>query len=570
MTKGAHASDGSSGERGRRVPERASVSGGCCYQARFAPANCSARRDPPAREPNDRPSLALALVLVLSLMARPMLAQEGQANARGKALYDKWCAECHGDAGAGDGAAATHMLPRPRDFTRAVFQVRTTASGELATDDDLRRVTDEGMPGTAMPGWSSRLNAADRDAVIAYLKTFSTFWEDAAPEAIALGRAPRASAEGIAEGREVFQTLECFKCHGQLGRGDGQSSPTLKDDWDQPIRPADLTQSWNFNGGSTVEQIYARLRTGLDGTPMPSFSDAIDANVITDEQLWRVAQYVRSLSPEQQPRPQDVIRAAVVVQLPAGPDDSAWATVEPAYVPVVGQIVVRPRWFAPAVDAVWVQALHDGQTLALRLTWHDGSKSPDPAWDEWLGRMRDAMSDGDAPVATEQGPDRLHLQFPARWSDGLERPYFLGGSTRQPVSLWRWSSVGDKLEEGTSTGLGRFTAAGAGNASHSARYDRGEWALQINRALVPADSTAAIPFMPGRAIPIAFFAADGSNGEDEVRGAVSAWYAIYLDVPAPPRVYVAPVVAVLLTAGLGLVVIRRAQQRGFNSVRGKE
>src|SRR3989337_1657010 len=97
-------------------------------------------------------------------------------------------------------------------------------------------------------------------------------------------------------------------------------SPTLKDDWDQPIRPADLTQSWNFNGGSTVEQIYARLRTGLDGTPMPSFSDAIDANVITDEQLWRVAQYVRSLSPEQQPRPQDVIRAAVVVQLPAGPE----------------------------------------------------------------------------------------------------------------------------------------------------------------------------------------------------------------------------------------------------------
>ncbi|MBI2536275.1 MAG: c-type cytochrome, partial [Gemmatimonadetes bacterium] len=52
-------------------------------------------------------------------------AQEGAANARGKELYDKWCAECHGETGAGDGAAATHMLPRPRDFTRAVFQIRT-------------------------------------------------------------------------------------------------------------------------------------------------------------------------------------------------------------------------------------------------------------------------------------------------------------------------------------------------------------------------------------------------------------------------------------------------------------
>jgi len=79
---------------------------------------------------------------------------------------------------------------------------------------------------------------------------------------------------------------------------------------------------------------------------------------------------------------------------------------------------------------------------------------------------------------------------------------------------------------------------------------------------VPADSAAAIPFMPGRAIPIAFFAADGSNGEDDVRGAVSAWYAIYLDVPAPPRVYVAPIVAMLVTAGLGLAVVRNAQKKG--------
>ena len=333
------------------------------------------------------------------------------------------------------------------------------------------------------------------------------------------------------------------------------------DDWDQPIRAADLTESWTFNGGSTVEQIYTRLRTGLDGTPMPSFADVIDAQVITDEQLWRVAQYVRSLSTEEPPRPQDVIRAATVLALPAGPDDSAWAGLERYYVPLVGQIIVKPRWFAPAVNAVWVQAAHDGQAVALRVTWHDRSQSPDPAWDEWLGRMRDATSDGDAPLAEAQGPDRLHVQFPVRLSDDLERPYFLGGGSRQPVSLWRWSSDGDKLEEGTSTGLGRFTPA-AGNATHAARYDRGEWALQVSRPLVPADSAAATPFMPGRAIPIAFFAADGSNGEDDVRGAVSAWYAIYLDVPAPPRVYIAPVVAVLLTAGLGIAIVKRAQKTG--------
>src|SRR2546427_6984193 len=48
-----------------------------------------------------------------------------------------------------------------------------------------------------------------------------------------------------------------------------------------------------------------RLRTGLDGTPMPSFSDLIDQKFLTDEQLWRLAQYVRSLSPAETPRSEE-------------------------------------------------------------------------------------------------------------------------------------------------------------------------------------------------------------------------------------------------------------------------
>src|SRR3989442_10574201 len=42
------------------------------------------------------------------------------------------------------------------------------------------------------------------------------------------------------------------------------------------FRSADLHQSWRFRGGPTAADIYRRLRTGLDGTPMPSFSDLID------------------------------------------------------------------------------------------------------------------------------------------------------------------------------------------------------------------------------------------------------------------------------------------------------
>lgn len=530
--------------------------------------NCVLRAACYVRAESSRISLARIAMLAVVVCAARSTQHAAAQEPRGKAIYDKWCAECHGNTGAGDGSAQAFMLPRPRDFTKGSYQIRTTASGELPTDADLRRVIDEGMPGTAMPQWKDRLTDTQREDVIAYIKSFSPFFTGAAPKPIEIGNAPGSSAEAIAEGREVYARLECFKCHGQAGRGDGTSAPTLTDDWEQPIFAADLSASWRFNGGSSVRDIYARLRTGLDGTPMPSFSDVIDSKIITDEQLWRVAQYVRSLSPEEPPPVRDVIRARLADgALPRGPDDTTWARAEAYYVPLVGQIVIKPRWFAPAVEGVWVQAIHDGTSLALRVTWHDRSRSPDPSWDEWVGRIRHAMTEVDGVPAASQGADLLVVQFPTTSRDE-EPPYFLGGSTRRPAHMWRWSSTPDAIAQGTATGLGKFTVqGGTSEVTHAARYAQGEWQLQMTRALVPADSTRAPAFVAGRAIPIAFFAADGSNGEDAVRGAVSAWYSIYLDVATPARVYVAPGLTMLLTAGLGLMLVRQAQRRERSSER---
>ena len=486
-----------------------------------------------------------------------------QSAPRGKATYEQWCAGCHGEKGAGDGPGADRMLPHPRDFTRGVYKIRSTASGEIPTDADLRHVVDEGMPGTAMPEWQSQLTERERDDVVAYIKSFSSFFADAQAKPLDFGKAPGSSDAAIADGRATFQKLECFKCHGRQARGDGTSAPTLKDDWGLPIRAADLTENWKFRGGNTVEQIYARLRTGLDGTPMPSFSDAIENKLITEENLWHVAQYVRSLSPERPPEVREVLRAPRVAALPASVDDSAWKRAEPQWVPVVGQIIVKPRWFAPTVDGIWVQALHDGRRVALRLTWHDPSQSPNPAWDEWLGRVAKALSDVDGPIATQQGPDRLAVEFPAKIDEGSERPYFLEGSSRRPVYLWRWASSPDQLEEGSATGMGHFAPrAGAAEVAHQARYEAGEWRVQLTRALASGDSTHAPRFAVGQPIPIGFFVADGSNGETDVRGAVSTWYELYLDVPTPTTVYVAPAVTTLLTAGLGFIVVARARRRG--------
>src|SRR5207244_2460671 len=241
-------------------------------------------------------------------------------------------------------------------------------------DADLLRSIDEGLFGTAMPGWKSRLSDRQRRDVLAYIKTFSTFFADTTqrPQPIAFGSQPGGggSAEALRVGRQFYDSIGCRKCHGDQGRGDGPSAPTLKDDAQHPIFAANLHENWRFNGGGTVEDVYHRLRTGLDGTPMPSFSDLIDNKFLTDEQLWRVAQYVRSLSPKEAPVVRDVIHAPLAKTLPHAPDDSAWTAVDVYWFPLVGQIVHKERWFAPAVTGVWVKAVHAGSIVSIR--WPGG------------------------------------------------------------------------------------------------------------------------------------------------------------------------------------------------------
>ena len=547
--------------------------------------------------------LALAFALGGSgLGGRAAAAQEPPRTGQppGMAVYDKWCAGCHGVDGKGDGAAAAYMLPRPRDFTTGLYQIRTTPSGALPTDEDILEVIDEGMPGTAMPGWREHLSQDQRNDLVQVLKSFAPAFERReAPEPIAIGSPPGESEEGLARGREVYELIECWQCHGQAGRGDGASAPTLEDDDDLPVRAADLTENWLFNGGGTTEAIFTSLMTGLNGTPMPSFGDLIDAEVISEEDLWRLAQYVRSLAPEEPPRAREVVRAALVDTLPGSIEDPAWELAEEGYVPLVGQVIEAPRWFAPSVDGVFVRALHDGEELAILFAWHDPSESPDPDWAEWRTRVLAVMApDGgtaESPAGTDtvngganggaeegldeasEGPpnapgaavDALVVQFPPEIPEGMERPYFLMGGEDDPVYLWHWESGSEGAREAIGRGLAEIEAlAGESALTWEAAFDQGEWRLLVRRALSAEGVETRLAFEPGRAIPIALFAWDGSNGESGTRGAISTWYFLYLDQPTTATVYVVPVLAMLLTAALGVVVVVRAQRRaGANGLR---
>lgn len=508
------------------------------------------------------------VLAALALLPLPLRAQDANADgAAGKPVYDRWCAGCHGTEGRGDGPGAPTMLPRPRDFTRALYQVRTTGSGELPTDADILHVINVGMPGTAMPGWEDLLSTRERENLVAYLKTMSRFFNDAQPPVpMEFSKTPRASDERLAEGAAIYERVECQKCHGLQGRADGTSAPTLKDDADLPIYPANLTQNWLYNGGGAVEDIYRRLRTGLDGTPMPTFTDLIDAGVVTDDQLWSLAHYVRSLSPARPPNVREVITAAVITEgeLPTSATDERWADVDRFFIPMVGQIVVKPRWFDPRVKNLWVQALHDSTDVALLVSWSDPSRSPDGTWTPFAQRIVDMMGPKDEGSTWAPGaPDQLVVQFPQTLPTGMERPYFLQGDARRPAYLWSWRSDQDRAVEMVSRGLGtgQEQAAASQQVSATASWADGEWRVLFRRSLSTPDTTADLQLPGATVVPVAFQVWDGDNGEAGNQAAVSTWYFLALEEAVPVSVFVAPIAAFLLTAGLGMVVVARAQKR---------
>ena len=258
---------------------------------------------------------AIWLSLMLSLFcASVALAQEtrvgnltGHADA-GKKMYQRSCIGCHGQFGDGNGENAQWIEPKPRDFTAAIFKCRSTLTGNLPTDQDLYNSLMRGFTNSNMPHWDS-LTKQNRVDLIAYIKTFSTRWQTEKPaDVLKIPGETAVTLDSIAHGAALFQKLECWKCHGQQGRGDGPSASTLTDSKDNPIRPYNFaagTDDSRFKCGSTNQDIYKIFMTGVDGTPMPSFND-----VILPNDAWDLVHYLRTLQIDRHSKENDVLSAA--------------------------------------------------------------------------------------------------------------------------------------------------------------------------------------------------------------------------------------------------------------------
>ncbi len=573
-----------------------------------------------------RTTFFVLFILIFSLFAVTYISytqEVPEVSERGKEVYEESCAHCHGIEGRGDGSAAENLLPRPRDFTGGVYKIRSTESGELPTDQDLFDIITNGMPGSSMPEWESALSANDRWELVAYIKTFySGFQEledsETTPRQIDLTGKVKYSQESVEIGKELYTELGCIECHGNVGRGDGTSAPTLVDGWDYRTWPANLAQGWNYRGGSTTEDIFRRFIGGIAGSPMPAFEgDTFYHFGLTPEESKRFAPLEKKvddgqeLSEEEQaefdllfekwdttviaaldraegteltPEAQKIYDDAMKVVY-----EKSWhlanyvKSLSPEKRPesAIGNNVLRSQYkegdlptfddaewdtlessYYPLVGQVIVEPRQFNPTIDsvnVKSFYNDTEVAFLFTWDDRTNNtsVEETEDFGQSFI------DGLAIQFPVKVPKGPtdEKPYFLWGG-RKPVYLWQWmASEPETLKELTAKGMSNAELQeDQGNVQAESEYKEGQYRLWVKRALKTEDKKD-LQIEPAVFVPIAFSAWDGANGDVDTKRVISSWYTFVLEpVPSSRRFIYPPLVALLslgLLVGLRQFVLRR-------------
>ena len=101
--------------------------------------------------------------IILGNVLTIAVAKEGDASSiahtRGKQVFTKHCAGCHGPEGKGDGYRL--LGADPANLTRSSIKKKPDAL--------LLQTIHEGKPN--MPSWKGRLSEADSQAVLVYIRT---------------------------------------------------------------------------------------------------------------------------------------------------------------------------------------------------------------------------------------------------------------------------------------------------------------------------------------------------------------------------------------------------------------
>lgn len=462
---------------------------------------------------------------------------------RGKLVYMEKCVYCHAEDGSGKGVSAFYSSPRPRNFIKGQYKFRTTPFGKIPTDDDLYQMLIRGMPGTTMPSWK-HFPEVDLKSLVLYLKTlskkFAKFKKKGKTHKLIKVEAPPPFGEQSLERGEKFFTATCSGCHGVEGRSDGESTKRNVDIESDTIRPRNLTQPWTFRRGNTPRDLFLTIRTGLSTTAMPRHSKRI----YQDQAIWDIAHYVTTLAKIKKPPVAREVKAVKTEgALPLNPEDSAWNNAPAIYVPLSGQIIQGEKTYYPTINSVWVQAMHNGNEIAVKLRWDD------PTTDPILSTVTDIQESPPPPLPPEfqmepeeneqppeepkpqKYPDSIAVQFPTAVSDDGSQPYFLNGDESHPVNLWQWKSHPNRVLEQTAKGMADITEHPESSQQVQSKviFRYGQYHLVMKRKLSTSDKENDTQLEGGKTVPFAINAWDGNVKETGSRKSISSWFQMVLE-----------------------------------------
>ena len=452
------------------------------------------------------------LVLLLEELAKPMTGFSPTTDA--SEVYASRCAVCHGDKGAGDGPLASELRPRPRDFVRAEYRIRSTAYGDPPLDTDFLGTVANGMQSTAM-GAYGLLGMQSLEDLYAHVRGLAAkpFTDD--PKVLMNTQTPALPADQLAaRGRAVYADAKCADCHGTSGRGNGPQAAKLTNEDGTPAVATNLTKKWHMKATGTAQVLFKVLSSGMNGTPMPGYADTISS-----DDRWALAYYLESLG-RQRRKATPIFTRNVSGELPAEASDAMWKTIPTTFVLLGPQMERAPYWSHPAVDLVEVAAATNDRHIAIALQWDDRTRD-----------VETADVGGDRSLATTLArrdwrlPDQVAIQIPAEpRADDWPMPYL--GDAKHPVERWRWSA--DRSEAGQQEAVvERFAGPGdvpkapptASPVRTTAAFADGQW-----RVVFVADR----PKSARGSFPIAVQAWDGSSGETGTWQAFSGWVEINL------------------------------------------
>lgn len=247
------------------------------------------------RRPRAAFLIVCAMIVVASARRAPAQGEGAMQDATLR-LFLEDCAPCHGPGGEGDGEFVYKLRTKPPDFTAGAYKFRSATPEPRSLRHDLYWSITRGIPTTPMLP-QAQLSDAEAWALADHVLSLARRAPSAATLAgLVVADAPSPSEDERRRGQGLYGQMDCPRCHGDQGHGDGPSAFTQTDAQGRTTRPRDLTMRPRKTGDRTGD-LYRVFVMGMPGTPMPSFADALP-----EADRWALALYVDSLGVRRYPR----------------------------------------------------------------------------------------------------------------------------------------------------------------------------------------------------------------------------------------------------------------------------